>query len=235
MPGRGSGSTTRWARSSSPTSSVSMSVSASCASSTTASAASISGRRTCSSSSSMRATSARRPGRASTPTRASRPRVEGVTGGLAGGLTEEERLLQATAREFATRELAPTAIERDEAERYDRSLFTKMGELGLTAAPLPEVGRRGRVLVPRLDAGHGGARRGRHVDGGLALGPHPVAVPGRHLGDARAARPLAATDARRRGARRLRADGAARRAATPPRSERAPSASGRPTRRPPIG
>ncbi len=57
---------------------------------------------------------------------------------MAGGLTEEERLLQATAREFATRELAPTAIERDEAERYDRSLFTRMGDLGLTAAPLPE-------------------------------------------------------------------------------------------------
>ncbi len=56
----------------------------------------------------------------------------------AGGLTEEERLLQATARDFATRELAPGAIERDELERYDRSLFTKMGELGLTAAPLPE-------------------------------------------------------------------------------------------------
>jgi alkylation response protein AidB-like acyl-CoA dehydrogenase len=58
---------------------------------------------------------------------------------MTGGLTEEERLLQATAREFATREVAPTAIERDEAERYDRSLFTRMGELGLTAAPLPEV------------------------------------------------------------------------------------------------
>ena len=58
---------------------------------------------------------------------------------MTGGLTEEERLLQATAHEFATREVAPTAIERDEAERYDRSLFTRMGELGLTAAPLPEV------------------------------------------------------------------------------------------------
>jgi alkylation response protein AidB-like acyl-CoA dehydrogenase len=56
---------------------------------------------------------------------------------LGGGLTDEERLLQATARAFATRELAPTAIERDEAERYDRPLFTKMGKLGLTAAPLP--------------------------------------------------------------------------------------------------
>jgi acyl-CoA dehydrogenase len=58
---------------------------------------------------------------------------------VTGALTDEERLLQATAREFATRELAPTAIERDEAERYDRTLFTKMGALGLTAAPLPEA------------------------------------------------------------------------------------------------
>ncbi len=52
-------------------------------------------------------------------------------------LTDEERLLQATAREFAQREVAPGAIERDEAERYDRSLFTAMGALGLTAAPFP--------------------------------------------------------------------------------------------------
>ncbi len=57
---------------------------------------------------------------------------------MSGELTQEEHLLQATAREFATRELAPGALERDEAERYDRSLFTKMGELGLTSAPLPE-------------------------------------------------------------------------------------------------
>jgi butyryl-CoA dehydrogenase len=55
-----------------------------------------------------------------------------------GGLTAEERLLRDTAREFAQRELAPTAIERDEAERFDRSIFRRMGELGLTAAPLPE-------------------------------------------------------------------------------------------------
>ena len=58
---------------------------------------------------------------------------------MTGALTEEERLLQATARDFATRELAPGAIERDEAERFDRSLFAKMGELGFTAAPLPEA------------------------------------------------------------------------------------------------
>ena len=42
------------------------------------------------------------------------------------------------------REVAPGAIERDEAERYDRALFTAMGTLGLTAAPFPtDVGGAG--------------------------------------------------------------------------------------------
>ena len=63
---------------------------------------------------------------------------------MSSALTDEERLLQATAREFAQREVAPGAIERDEAERYDRSLFTAMGGLGLTAAPFPtDVGGAG--------------------------------------------------------------------------------------------
>jgi len=57
----------------------------------------------------------------------------------ADGLTSEERLLRDTAREFAQREIAPGAAERDEAERFDRSIFTRMGELGLTGAPLPEA------------------------------------------------------------------------------------------------
>jgi acyl-CoA dehydrogenase len=56
----------------------------------------------------------------------------------AGGFTAEERLLRDTAREFAQREIAPTAIERDEAERYDPAIFRGMAELGLTGAPLPE-------------------------------------------------------------------------------------------------
>ncbi len=60
-----------------------------------------------------------------------------VTTGV-GGLTAEEHLLRDTAREFAQREIAPTAIERDESDRFDRSIFTRMGELGLTGAPLPE-------------------------------------------------------------------------------------------------
>ncbi len=53
-------------------------------------------------------------------------------------LNEEERSVRDTAREFAARELAPTVAQRDEEERYDRALFTHMGELGLTAIPYPE-------------------------------------------------------------------------------------------------
>jgi len=60
------------------------------------------------------------------------------------GLTDEERLLQQTVRDFAQREVAPGAAERDEEERYDRSLFDRMGELGLTAVPFPaEIGGAG--------------------------------------------------------------------------------------------
>jgi len=57
---------------------------------------------------------------------------------VAPGLTHEERLLQQTARDFARKEIAPGAAARDEEERYDRALFIRMGELGLTAVPLPE-------------------------------------------------------------------------------------------------
>jgi len=53
-------------------------------------------------------------------------------------LSEEERSVRDTARDFALRELAPTVALRDEEERYDRGLFTHMGELGLTAIPYPE-------------------------------------------------------------------------------------------------
>ena len=67
-----------------------------------------------------------------------------MTATVIPALSDEERLLQSTARDFAVREVAPGAIERDEAERYDRALFTAMGTLGLTAAPFPtDVGGAG--------------------------------------------------------------------------------------------
>lgn len=54
-------------------------------------------------------------------------------------LTEEQKLIKDMVREFAENEIAPSASERDEEERFDRGLmFDKLGELGLTGIVFPE-------------------------------------------------------------------------------------------------
>jgi butyryl-CoA dehydrogenase len=53
-------------------------------------------------------------------------------------LSEEHQMLRKMVRDFAEKEVAPTAAERDEEERFDRSIFDRMGELGLTGIPWPE-------------------------------------------------------------------------------------------------
>jgi len=53
-------------------------------------------------------------------------------------LSEEHELLRQTVRDFAEKEVGPTAAERDEEERFDREIFNKMAELGLTGIPWPE-------------------------------------------------------------------------------------------------
>jgi len=53
-------------------------------------------------------------------------------------LTEEHEMIRKMVRDFAKNEVAPTAAERDEEERFDRELFDKMAELGLTGIPWPE-------------------------------------------------------------------------------------------------
>ena len=53
-------------------------------------------------------------------------------------LNAEERTVRDTVREWAEREVAPGAAERDEEERYDLHLFERAGELGLTGLPYPE-------------------------------------------------------------------------------------------------
>jgi len=54
------------------------------------------------------------------------------------GLGPDERLLGETVRAFAREVVAPGATERDEAERFDRSLVGALAELGLLAGPFPE-------------------------------------------------------------------------------------------------
>jgi butyryl-CoA dehydrogenase len=53
-------------------------------------------------------------------------------------LSEEHKLLKQTVREFAEREVAPGAQERDESARFPRELIPKMAELGLLGAMIPE-------------------------------------------------------------------------------------------------
>jgi butyryl-CoA dehydrogenase len=54
-------------------------------------------------------------------------------------LNEEQSLIRETVRDFAVNEIAPSAAERDEEERFDRELmFDKLGELGLTGIIFPE-------------------------------------------------------------------------------------------------
>jgi butyryl-CoA dehydrogenase len=54
-------------------------------------------------------------------------------------LSEEHEMLRKMVREFAEKEVAPSAAERDETERFDRGIFEKMAELGLTGIPWPEA------------------------------------------------------------------------------------------------
>jgi butyryl-CoA dehydrogenase len=53
-------------------------------------------------------------------------------------LTEEQRLVRDTARDFATREIAPKASEIDKSGRWPAEVVAKMGELGFLGMAIPE-------------------------------------------------------------------------------------------------
>jgi len=53
-------------------------------------------------------------------------------------LSEEQKLLQQTVREFANTEVKPLARELDETSRFPRETLRKAAELGLTGIPFPE-------------------------------------------------------------------------------------------------
>ena len=53
-------------------------------------------------------------------------------------LSEEQKLLQQTVREFANTEVKPLARELDETGRFPRETLRKAAELGLTGIPFPE-------------------------------------------------------------------------------------------------
>ncbi|MFQ5718095.1 MAG: acyl-CoA dehydrogenase [Acidobacteriota bacterium] len=53
-------------------------------------------------------------------------------------LTDEQRALQATVREFARREIAPHVREMDESQQFPREIMAGAGKLGLLGCLFPE-------------------------------------------------------------------------------------------------
>jgi butyryl-CoA dehydrogenase len=53
-------------------------------------------------------------------------------------LTDEQRLIRETARDFADKEIVPRARENDRKERFDLELVGRLGEMGYLGAPVAE-------------------------------------------------------------------------------------------------
>jgi glutaryl-CoA dehydrogenase len=98
---------------------------------------------------------------------------------LEGCLTEEERLVRDTARDYAQERLMPRVLEAYRTESFDRAIMTEMGELGLLGATIPEAyggAGLGHVAyglvareVERVDSGY---RSAMSVQSSLVM--HPI-------------------------------------------------------------
>ncbi|NOX16877.1 MAG: acyl-CoA dehydrogenase [Chlorobi bacterium] len=53
-------------------------------------------------------------------------------------LSEEQKMIRQTAREFAENEIAPTVIERDKEEKFPTEIIKQLGELGFMGMMVPE-------------------------------------------------------------------------------------------------
>lgn len=52
--------------------------------------------------------------------------------------TDEQKILRESVQDYARNEVAPKIPELDKAQKYDRSVMEKMGELGFLGASIPE-------------------------------------------------------------------------------------------------
>ena len=77
---------------------------------------------------------------------------------VTGPLTDEERLLQATAREFADARACPDRHRARRGGTLRPRALRQDGRAGADGGAAPRGRRRHGLLLPRLDAGDGGAR-----------------------------------------------------------------------------
>ena len=94
-------------------------------------------------------------------------------------LSEEERLIRDSARDYCQAQLLPRARDAFRHERFDRAIMTEMGELGLLGATLPEqyggagLGYVGYGLVAReVERVDSGYRSAMSVQSSLVM--HPI-------------------------------------------------------------
>ncbi len=122
-------------------------------------------------------------------------------------LTDEQKLIAESAREFADKEIIPRVRDNDRAMQFDRELARKLGEVGYLGAPVSEeYGGRGldyigyALIVEQVG-------RARLVLAHRRLGADVARLRlDRGLGHRGAEAGVAAAPVLRRGARLLRAD-----------------------------
>jgi alkylation response protein AidB-like acyl-CoA dehydrogenase len=92
-------------------------------------------------------------------------------------LTDEQRLIRETARDFADREIIPRARDNDRAERFDVELVQRIAEMGYLGAPVAEeYGGRGLdyisygLVVEEIGRGDSSARTVVSVQTSLVAG-----------------------------------------------------------------
>ncbi len=93
-------------------------------------------------------------------------------------LTEEQQMIQETARRYADSELAPSAAHLDETGEFPVERFAKMGELGFLGLVVPaEYGGMGNdtvsyaIVIEELARGCGSTALGVAAHNSLACGP----------------------------------------------------------------
>jgi butyryl-CoA dehydrogenase len=92
-------------------------------------------------------------------------------------LSDEQRLIRETARDFVDNEVVPRARENDRAARFDRELAQRLGDMGYLGAPVAEeYGGRGLdyvsygLIVEEVGRGDSSARTVVSVQTSLVCG-----------------------------------------------------------------
>ena len=122
-------------------------------------------------------------------------------------LTDEQRLIRETARDFTDREIVPRARENDRNEHFDTELVQKIADMGFLGAIVPGGVRRARRGLPHLRPDRRGGRPRLLGDAHRRVGVDLAGLlVDRALGQRGAEAGVAAAALLGRGARLLRPD-----------------------------